>query len=145
MPDAVGGAHGGAPPPGPAAWRCVLPPASTSQFSTRGSTATAPKCADSLSSTSEAVGMRPASHRVCATGENTSSSPCQSSTGRLITSTGKPQGEVKDSASSIQPVFEPLSASEKLSTSMLRMPKSATTLRSGAGSSEDSHGSTGTG
>jgi hypothetical protein len=80
-----------------------------------------------------APGIRAASQRVCDTGENTSFSPCHSSTGTLIVDTSKSHGEVKASASSIQPSAESRTASAKFRTSLARMPASATTRRSDSG------------
>jgi hypothetical protein len=58
-----------------------------------------------------APGICSASHWVCATGEKTSFSPCQSRTGTLMAVRSNPQGAQKARTSSIQPSGDPLSAS----------------------------------
>ena len=58
-----------------------------------------------------ACGIWSASQRACATGENTSFSPCQSSTGTLMSARLNPHGAQNASASSIQPSAESRSAS----------------------------------
>ena len=74
-------------------------------------TSSAPKCARSGLIAMIALGIWSASQRACATGENTSFSPCQSSTGTLMSARSNPHGAQNASASSIQPSAESRSAS----------------------------------
>jgi hypothetical protein len=87
---------------------------------------------------SSAFGICAAIQRACATGENTSSSPCHNSTGTRISDRSNPHGEQKASASSIQPAAECRSASAKFFASSARIPVSATTRRSASGISGES-------
>jgi hypothetical protein len=80
-----------------------------------------------------APGTWSASHRACAAGENTSFSPCQSSTGTLMSARLNPHGAQNARASSIHPSADSRSASAKFAAKRARMPTSAKIRRSAAG------------
>jgi hypothetical protein len=81
-----------------------------------------------------AFGIRSASQRECATGENTSSWPCHTRTGTFMSAGSNPHGEQKASESSIQPSAESRSASAKFCTSSSRRQASPNMRWSDSGS-----------